>query len=429
MRIYKNNKDNQKINEVFNIITRIIVIVIILCNVVIAANPLVDNCVDKIMDKYPKMNMAKAYDKCDYTVNKYKSRVKDIKITNPNFDNMSNKEIRKIKGHNENLKDFSIPKIKLLVKFSRYEIKDILENNKDNLQHMLKVKEEFNENSLIKRKIPDIEKLTTEYLLAKQDYINAKKKYIDARKSFRNNKKKLQTCTEQCNELQKEIKKNAKDFLLHTADQIDAALRKSKAKVESNENLKQEEADSLVAKLNTSIDNIQNLRYEIEASITKEEVQNANNKMIEEWNKARPLIKISTGRIVNSRIAEFIARAQFLEERLNKILSNLELKGKDVSEIDDKIKEFSQKIFEAKTLYAETKLIYAEKKDDVSLKEANNKIISANNKIKEAHRILTQILKDLKKNKESAEELAKTDEELEVTESALEAIQNSNVYK
>ena len=133
---------------------------------------------------------------------------------------------------------------------------------------------EFKARALTKVKL---EKARTNFLKAKDNFLKARERYEGAHQKFSEAKLKVEECkeeeTEKCMEIKEQIKEHAKESLTAIADRILEHLEKLKAKVESNEDLSEEEAAEIIAKIGEQKTSIEEAKNIIETSETKEQVE------------------------------------------------------------------------------------------------------------------------------------------------------------
>lgn len=270
---------------------------------------------------------------------------------------------------------------------------------------------------------------------AKQNYIWIKQKLEKARDrsklahtNFLDAKQRLATCTENCEALETEILQNAKDFLINTADSIITNLEKVKNKVESSEDLTEEEASEIIAKIETEIQELEDAKAAVEAATTKEEVRRAANTILTAWIKIKRHTYLHVGQLVNTRHGGIVVKLKHLELRLQKALEKMEEAGKDTSEIQPMIDELHSYLVSAEENFQLAKEKFQEfkelpepkgEKGSALIKEAQSYMNEARKSLEAAHKKLKEIVKAVKEA-EGAIELAETtvEEAEEVEEEA-----------
>jgi len=254
----------------------------------------------------------------------------------------------------------------------------------------------------------NLEKAKQNYVTAKNRYLTAKQNYDGAKEKFSLAKNKLVACqggddSEECKEASEKIKERAKEFLIKTADRILEYLEKLKAKVESNEDLTEEEAEEILADINDMIDEVEAAKETAETSEDKEELKEATKTIKNAWLKIKKRISIHTGRIMNARIGGIIVKIKHLEVKLERILDKMEEEGIDTSDIQGMVDKFNDKIDDAKESYenALDKFREAMNADDVDsaynlATEGHDYLKKANRNLQDAQKILRNILQEMK---------------------------------
>jgi len=270
--------------------------------------------------------------------------------------------------------------------------------------------------------------------IAKENYQNAKKRYQTARENyltaqnkFKDAKKKIEACkdqdTDECSQLRDQIRERARESLLKTADRILEHLNKIKAKVDSSEDLSDEEAAEILKKIDEMIQEIEDAKSTIETSEDKDEILEAAKTIKQSWVRIKKRLAIHTGRIVNARIGGIIVRVKQLETKLEKILDRMEDKGIDTSEVQSLVDEFNVKIEEAQSNYesALDKFKEAVSAEDVETahelaKEGHRYMKAAHESLKEAQKLLRDIVRSIKQSGGQQDLTAVAEEDEEETD-------------
>lgn len=259
-----------------------------------------------------------------------------------------------------------------------------------------------------------LEKAKENYLKAKNRYEEAKKKFGEAQQKFTQAKKKLQECedddSEECEEVRARIQANAQDYLLRTADMILDAIAKLKEKVNAAEELSEEEAADALADLEESEFEIEDAKATIEAmdkNTSKDDVKEAAKIISNAWKKAQKHLRITSGKLVNSKVGTIVLRSKNLGIRLEKLLEKMEEVGKDTSGVESLVGEFHILLDEAEA-YHDKSIEAFKDNDDAKTHEYAKE---AYEKLRDAQKKLAEIMREI--NKQGASDLLKetTEEE------------------
>ena len=278
---------------------------------------------------------------------------------------------------------------------------------------------EFKARALTKVKL---EKARTNFLKAKDNFLKARERYEGAHQKFSEAKLKVEECkeeeTEKCMEIKEQIKEHAKESLTAIADRILEHLEKLKAKVESNEDLSEEEAAEIIAKIGEQKTSIEEAKNIIETSETKEEVIEAAKTLKNAWARIKSRVRLNAARTVNARIGGIIVKSRQLEVKLEKTLERMAENGKDTSEVETLVVEFNTRIGAAKTSYESALEKFEEAKgttppDTNLVQEGNDLMKEANKSLQEANKVLNDIIKSIKQagGEEELEEINEDQDE------------------
>jgi len=246
------------------------------------------------------------------------------------------------------------------------------------------------------------------YVKAKENYLNAKKIYLTAKNKFLSVKAELKECkgddSEECLKKRRQIREYSKEHLLRIADLILKELDKIKNKIESSEDLSEEEASELLNSINEKIGKIEEAKDVIgnlNNESTKEEVQDAAKLIKKEWVETKYIAKRAVGILINSRIGGIIVKSKQLEIKLNRILERMTEQGKDTSKVESLVEDFNSMLESARGNYEKAVEKYKEARlatENVGdiIQEAHGYMKQAHLDLKDAHKILKDIFMELK---------------------------------
>jgi DNA repair exonuclease SbcCD ATPase subunit len=248
------------------------------------------------------------------------------------------------------------------------------------------------------------------YKLAVAKYANVKDKDHKARSILNETKKHLSACkdgdSEECLELKRKTKHHSKEFLINSAEKVLAFLERLKEKVESSEELDEDQMEDILSKLEENIAEIEDAKDVVENldnESTTEELRNAAETIKKAWKRVQTRSKWAIGKLTNAKIHGIIIRSEKLVEKLEKISERFDENEQDTTELDALIEDFGEKIELAKEQYRLALEKYQEALDDANpneiVKEANAYMKEAHKYLRESHKVLKQIheeIKDLK---------------------------------
>ena len=298
--------------------------------------------------------------------------------------------------------------------------------NKLTQEDTAKIRAELKNINIMKiKKAEDLDrrKVSDEKLAGlREKFEKSKEKFNEAKDGMEEAKSKLKEAREKKDE--KATLEQAKNYLLRTADALINHLEKIKAKVQESKNIPDDNEAKIVAEIDTQIAEINNIKADVQASTTKEQIKEAAKKLRVKWNRLQHLIKLHAERVVAARVEGIVNSGVVLEKRLDIILQKAKEKNITV-DVSAEVSQFSEKIAAANDKYqqAQTKLSSV---IDMKLGNATNEQIKAaadeakellkqaRDFIKEAHDILKTIVKKIKESAPDANLSEET--EVEVAE-------------
>jgi len=241
-------------------------------------------------------------------------------------------------------------------------MRDVKENRLAKLDLMNKTeqykkyaKKAHNAREVLKHKMDSARK---NFLSAKEHLTKTRHKFNETKVKFQDAKEKYKQCKEsdgeECQELRVEAKKNAVDNLMHAADMILGELEKIKSKIESSEDLSEEEAAELLEKVNFEIQEVEQVKSKIEnlgEDATIEDIKAAAKELRELWSKIKHKVKQHAGHVVHAKIGGVIVRMNHLSVKLDGVLERAAENGKDTSVAEGLLEKFNSQLDEAEESY------------------------------------------------------------------------------
>ncbi len=194
-----------------------------------------------------------------------------------------------------------------------------------------------------------------------------------------------------------------KEYMISVADLILNNLEKIRTKAEENDDLTDEELQEILNNIDKQITMIEEAKEAVMAAETKEEVKEAGSLIIRNWNKIKEQVRFHTGILIKSKVFDVVRRSEFLENKLERALAQLEDQGYDISEADSMMDEFSGYIDEAKEYYELAKKKFDEAKAMLDSDEFNRSEVQ--DLVKEGEDLLKQGHESLKDAHESSKDI------------------------
>lgn len=260
--------------------------------------------------------------------------------------------------------------------------------------------------------------------MSRQNFEQAKQKFDLAKEKFQQTKEKfeqakgLQVCKddaegEDCVAAKAELMQLAKDKLTDQIDILLENLEQIKAKAESNEDLSEDELQKVQDFVEEKKAELEEIRSEIEAAETRDEIVDAAKKLKQAWNRER--IQAHIGYMVNARMAGVIVNADHLEAKLERVLERMIENGKDTSVVEPLVADFDSKLVVAKEKFEASQDLFAEAREleaqdrATKVQEAQALLKESKDALREANAILKDIVQELR-NANALEELSEANE-------------------
>lgn len=246
--------------------------------------------------------------------------------------------------------------------------------------------------------------------------VKARINYKEEVREFKELRVKLRECrgesTEECKDVRVKIKAQSKEHLLTTADKILELLERMKTRVE---NSKIENKAELLADIETSLNQVNELKVKIEAlpaDPQAHEVRDLAKQLRTAWKDVRHTIKVGVGATVNFGLKGVLVRAEKLEMRLDKVVTKLKAEGEDTSEAEQHIADYKTHLAEAEKLTLEAKAKFEAARTnkenfEADVKAGHELLVQARTELKEAHaslKLAVRTLKGLENGEETLEE-------------------------
>lgn len=314
--------------------------------------------------------------------------------------------------------------------FEQRKLEKITEFN--NLQEDKDFSKFKEENAFKARKIAEtkIQQAKKAYLVAKEKFTNARNKADETKDKFKLAKEKVLKCKgdegEECEGIRAQINTKAKEHVMNIADVILEHLNKIKSRVESNEDLSDEEAAEMIAELDAQIAEIEAAKETIEISESKEEIIKATKEIKNSWQRMKKNVEVTVGKLVNARIGGIIVKSEQLQIKLERIMERIAEEGTDTTELESLVDEFNISIETAKEKYKLAIEKFTEAKnntitpDTALIREGQEFMKDAHAALQDAQKTLRDILHMIKQvgaeeeleEDESDEAAAEVDEEV-----------------
>lgn len=328
----------------------------------------------------------------------------------------------------EKLMDLEINQLEKLSYLDRARINSI--SNSENIDNELsKIKLDISDNVLFfNKRIVSSKKIKE----AEKNFQIAEQNLITLKKQLDSEKKLLKQAKESNNE--SGIREHSKRFLITASDAVINHLHKIKSKIQQSQNLEDEEDEELVKDIISKIQEIENIKPDIDANLSIEEIRVIAKDLNSAWKRIKIKSEFYVITLVNNKIDETIKRSEYLEKKLEIILTELEEKSLDILDIEIKLTEFSNKISIARINFKKSLDYFRKAKSTGIKKDLQQAILSykeysglALNELRDNHDILKEIIKDIREKDKTVNLGKEISEVVIVTEKNIQPFVNVEI--
>ncbi len=259
----------------------------------------------------------------------------------------------------------------------------------------------------VKEAREDIREVRQNYVQARERYQETRETFAEHRKAFLASREQWKACkdkqSDECKTAHQDMQKNAKPFLLQSADMVLQALQRVKARLEANEKIDAEKKAELLAKIEARIQAVMDARTKVEAmpdNATPAELKESMRVIRNAWKESRGVLKHGVGEVMVARLGNIIHRSQQLEKKLERISEKLQAKGKDASMLNAILVDFTANLASAEESYNKAvemfKAVKTSRDAEASVREAHELIVKARTSLNEARQLLKEAVAEIR---------------------------------
>jgi chromosome segregation ATPase len=242
------------------------------------------------------------------------------------------------------------------------------------------------------------EKVKAEYNAAKQRYTTFVAAYKVARNDWitaRNAWSKAQTAPNTQAALEK-----AQDFLLAADDAMQGQLEWTKAKIEGMPDGVLSNRADLIAGIDNNINDLENLKSEIEAAQTREDINAIAAKIKNRWMDARYAVKKAMGEILVAQFDYVLEKLDTFTNSIDARIVELDAKGVDTTELEEWNTAVQDAVADVKIDYENAKETFRKLKSgpelDTQFRNGHAYIKNADKNARYAYKVLKGIIYRMK---------------------------------
>ena len=178
--------------------------------------------------------------------------------------------------------------------------------------------------------------------------------------------------------------KSNQNFVLNKVDKIINTLEKIKAKVESTEDLSEEEKAEIVSSIDKEIAAIEAAKDTLENSEDDEAIKVATETIKNAWKKTQKAMKRNVNRLIGAKIGGILNKIDKLEIKLDRILERLG----EPADLEALNSEFQSHIDAAEASFESARTAFA----SGEMQEMTDYLREAHSHLKEAHFVLRDLV-------------------------------------
>ena len=200
--------------------------------------------------------------------------------------------------------------------------------------------------------------------------------------------------TPECEAARGKARDASRTFLTKAAEHIIAVLERTRERVEASD-LSAEAKAELIADIDAKLAEVAAAQESVSslgADATKQDLKDAAQIIRDVWNDSKKSIKKGVSKAASHRIGGVIQKMDHLDDKFDRVITQLKKQGKDTSSAEAKTAEFEAKLEAAEKLHAEALALF-ESGDHPAAAE---KIRAAHAELKAAHLMLKGIVQEIR---------------------------------
>jgi hypothetical protein len=201
----------------------------------------------------------------------------------------------------------------------------------------------------------DVEAARVKYNGAQMRYENAVMNYDSAKAGFDAAKAAFAACQSDCDQLEADVKEQAKAYMLTVVERIREQLNKAGAKVEETAELTDEEAAESETAIEAELADINVLEDEVEAiteDTTKEDISALALKIKNKWaDETRDEVVRTAGFLQAAKMGGVHVQLRQLSQKMESTMAKMAEQGIDTSAVESLVDDFNTKLGSVEATY------------------------------------------------------------------------------
>ena len=200
------------------------------------------------------------------------------------------------------------------------------------------------------------------------------------------------TAAKECPKIRSEAVARSKEAALKQIDLILNHLERLKQKLESSQNLPQDELNERIAKIDALIIEVNKIKAKIQAATTKSQINAALKELKQEVAKIKRASDTHSQGLFRAEIWGVLQRTEVIQKKLDCALSGLKANGTDTTALDQKLAQLNTTITQAKEKLKTAKDLLGSG-NSTQIEQAKTLIREARGLVQQAHDMLQDIRK------------------------------------
>ncbi len=200
------------------------------------------------------------------------------------------------------------------------------------------------------------------------------------------------TSPRECAKIRTEAVERSKEAALKAADRMLNHLEKLKEKLESSENMPEDELNERIRKIDALITEVEKIKQKIQSATTKSEINKYLKELKQLVAKAKRASEHHLHGLLRAEIWGVHQRTEIMQKKLKCALDGFKANGTNTAELDQKLAELNVTMSQAKDKLKEAKDILASD-NETQVAEGKELVREARDLVQKAHEQLRDIRK------------------------------------
>ena len=274
------------------------------------------------------------------------------------------------------------------------------------MHRMVKADENFKVRPLAENKIKQMDDL---FEKLKENETSIKNDFKEKQRRFNETLIKLRACnstsnatandsaSKECSNIRSEAVERSKEAALNQIDLILNHLEKLKQKLQSSQNMPQDELTQRIASIDSLVFEVGKIKITIQSATTKAQINAALVQLKRLLGKIRMSSDTHSQGLLRAEIMGVFQRSEVIQKKLECALSGLKVNGTDTTALDQKLAQLNSTMAQAKDLLLKAKTLLASNNatqvamGKADVRQARDLVQHANSLVQEIKQIIVRL--------------------------------------